>query len=146
MCQRDGTVLKATATAVLLALQWAAAPAAAWQAAAAPLGARSFSAAAESTCRGAGCSHSPQPRHLVFGSATGVGATLVELESNDPPGQYRRPRYALGVRSQALESALDTVGLDAHRCLAPMVRMNTKLSASLNLSGTLWIYLRCSLN
>ncbi|MGZ8254280.1 MAG: hypothetical protein ACXWVT_05470 [Burkholderiaceae bacterium] len=55
-------------------------------------------------------------------------------------GRYTRPRYAVGLQSEAMREALSLTGLDAESCIAPMVRLrarqatitgNTGLSMSL---------------
>ena len=146
MCRCRRTVQKIAAIAALLPLQLAAASPAASE----PYGIdllpikSTYAGTAKSACVGSECGDRLPLQRLTFGTASGLSAALVEVDSNDPPGQHRRPRYGLGMRSPALESALDSVGLDARQCLAPVVRMSTKLSTSFGLSGTLWVYLRCS--
>jgi hypothetical protein len=71
-------------------------------------------------------------------------ASLVELPRDAMPGRYQRPRYALGFRSEALRGWLKEAGLDAHTCIAPVLRLRTKLSGEGDLSGALWVYARCS--
>jgi hypothetical protein len=73
-------------------------------------------------------------------------ATLVELPRDAAPGTYQRPRYALGFRSEVLRSWLKEAGVDAHTCIAPVLRLRTKLSSEGDLSGALWLYARCSFN
>jgi hypothetical protein len=148
MCQGSGTVRKIAAMAAFQALQLAAASASASPSADdRPLPTEpSYGTTAEAACRRVDCGQAPRLRRLDFGAAPGISAALVEVDSGDFPGRQKRPRYALGMRSPALESALGAIGLDARQCLAPAVRMNTKLSTSFNLSGTLWVYLRCTLH
>lgn len=102
-------------------------------------------AALDSVCRELTCGPLSPPARLRFGHRPGFGATLVEIPSYSLPGQPQRPRHALGLRSPQLESALNAVGIDARQCLAPMLRMQTKVSSSFDVSGTLWVYLRCAL-
>lgn len=71
-------------------------------------------------------------------------ATLVELPRDAVPGTYQRPHYALGFRSETLRSWLKEAGVDAHTCIAPVLRLRTKLSSEGGLTGTLWLYARCS--
>jgi hypothetical protein len=70
---------------------------------------------------------------------------LVEMppEASMPGSGYKRPHHALGYRWQAAESWLRDHGFDAQTCFLPMMRMHTKLSPS-GVSGTLWIYGRCT--
>jgi hypothetical protein len=76
-------------------------------------------------------------------------ARLVEMPRNDTPGtapgSYSRPRYALGFRSQALRSWLNGLGIEATTCLAPVVRVRSKISSEGGLSGTLLISARCDI-
>ena len=71
-------------------------------------------------------------------------ATLVELPRDAVPGTYQRPHYALGFRSETLRGWLKEAGVDAHTCIAPVLRLRTKLSSQGELSGALWLYARCS--
>jgi hypothetical protein len=70
---------------------------------------------------------------------------MVELPADAPLGNssYRRPHHAFGYRWRAAESWLHDQGIDAQNCLLPMMRLNTKLSAS-GASGTVWVYGRGS--
>lgn len=75
-------------------------------------------------------------------------ARLVEVPREAPaPGQqqkYNRPRYALGFQSQSLKTLLANAGMDPHACLAPMIRLRTKVSQEGDVSGSFWLYARCS--
>ena len=73
-------------------------------------------------------------------------ASLVEMPRDAIPGRYQRPRYALGFRSEALRVWLKQAGVDAQTCIAPVLRLRTKLSGEGELSGALWLYARCSLH
>lgn len=75
-----------------------------------------------------------------------TSASLVEMPRETMPGRYQRPRYALGFRSEALRGWLKEAGIDAQTCIAPVLRLRTKLSSEGELSGALWIYARCSFN
>ena len=96
-------------------------------------------------CPPIGCTRVRQHQRPEFRLASGFGGALVDFNSNAPVDRPTRPRLGLGVRSHELESALNGIGLEAHRCLAPVVRMRTKLSSGFELSGSLWVYLRCSI-
>jgi hypothetical protein len=74
----------------------------------------------------------------------GFRAALIELPRNQIPGQYSRPHYALGVRSTRVKRWMEGIGLDADTCLAPVLRMRTKLSSDGDLNGALWVYARCT--
>lgn len=95
-------------------------------------------------CRLVPCAAAAPKRSLRLHAGTGWGATLVEFPQTAPVGQPRRSRHGLGVRSPLLESALQDMGVEARHCLAPVVRMHTKVSSAFAVSGTLWIYARCT--
>ena len=120
-------------------------PASTIQIYAAHASASSFGSLLDGDCASFDCDRRLSQRRLDFGSAPSLGATLVEIRSYELPGQPSRPHHAIGIRSHRLESALHDVGIEARHCLAPVVRLHTKLSSSFDLSGTLWVYLRCSL-
>ncbi len=98
----------------------------------------------EVDCRLTDCERGLTRRLMQFGRTPGLGASLVEFRSPVVLGQPTRPQHGIGIRSHALEAALNGIGLEARHCLAPVVRMHTKLSSSFDLSGTLWVYLRCT--
>lgn len=77
-------------------------------------------------------------------------AQLIELPSQSPGGSPTRPHHALAFRSEAFRRfAHDGLGLDAERCLAPMVRLSTKLGrvagGAGNSNATFWLLARCAL-
>jgi len=78
-------------------------------------------------------------------SSSGSSFAMVELPADAPMGNgsYRRPHHAFGYRWRSAESWLRDQGIDAQNCYLPMMRLNTKLSAS-GASGTVWVYGRCS--
>jgi hypothetical protein len=84
------------------------------------------------------------PAPMAATSALG-GARLVEVPNHAAPGSHARPRYALGFRSDAMRGWLNGLGLDATSCLAPMVRLRSKISSDGDVSGSIWLYARCSL-
>ena len=98
----------------------------------------------DADCSARGCERRLPQRRLKFGDARGLGATLVEFKPHTMPGQSARAHHGIGIRSYQLESALNDIGIEARHCLAPVVRMHTKLSSGFDLSGTLWVYLRCT--
>jgi hypothetical protein len=67
------------------------------------------------------------------------------MPRTDPPGTYSRPRFALGFRSETMRTWLNHAGIDATSCLAPVVRLRSKISSSGEVSGTLWISARCDI-
>jgi hypothetical protein len=98
----------------------------------------------DSVCRPIDCGRDRPRQRLEFRSAPGFGGALVDFGSPAPADRPARPRLGIGMRSHEVESALNGIGVEARHCLAPVVRMRTKLSSSLQLSGSLWVYLRCS--
>lgn len=62
------------------------------------------------------------------------------------PGQpiRRSPRLALGFRSEGMRNAMASLGIDAHTCMAPIVRLRGKLADNGGVSGTFWISARCT--
>jgi hypothetical protein len=73
------------------------------------------------------------------------GARLIEVPRAGAPGTYGRPRYALGFRSEALRGLMNDIGIEATSCLAPVVRLRTRISGDGDFSGAIWIYARCSI-
>lgn len=104
----------------------------------------SLDASLSEDCGAIGCERRLPHRGLRFGTPRGLGATLVEFKPYAMPGQTARAHHGIGLRSYQMESALNSIGIEARYCLAPVVRMHTKLSAGFDLSGTLWVYLRCT--
>ncbi len=80
----------------------------------------------------------------ALGATRWTSASLIELPRDAAPGRYQRPHYALGFRSETLRGWLKDAGLDAQTCIAPVLRLRTKLSGDGALSGALWVYARCS--
>lgn len=76
--------------------------------------------------------------------ASWLRAQLIEVPRESTHGQYTRPRYALGFRSNTMRRWLKDLGMDAQSCLAPVVRLRTSISSDFDVSGTLWIHVRCS--
>jgi len=81
----------------------------------------------------------------AFELAAWSNARLVEVPRNDPPGTYSRPHYALGFRSEPMRLWLNGLGVDATACLAPVVRLRTKISSGGHIGGTLWLSARCDI-
>ncbi len=76
-------------------------------------------------------------------SRTRLLAMTDEPQSLGSTGVYQRPRFALGFRSNTMKSWLNHAGLDAHTCLAPVIRANTRIRSD-GVSGTVWVYARCT--
>lgn len=71
---------------------------------------------------------------------------LVELPPDYRPGQYTRPRIAVGLRSDPMRRFANAMGLSAQSCLAPMVRARASLSAKGDAGARVMLYARCALN
>jgi hypothetical protein len=70
---------------------------------------------------------------------------LVEFAGDaTPSGAYRRPHHGLGYRWGAAESWLRDHGFEAQTCYLPMVRLHTSMARNGSVSGTLWVYGRCT--
>jgi len=85
----------------------------------------------------------PVPSFVFTGQSTSR-VRLLELPSEHRPGQYSRPRFALGFRSDAMKSWLNERGFAASVCMAPVVRMRSKLSKEGDWSGSVMLQARCS--
>ncbi len=92
----------------------------------------------------AGAGRTGRGELTALGATRWTSASLIELPRDAVPGRYQRPHYALGFRSEALRGWLKDAGLDAQTCIAPVLRLRTKLSGEGALSGALWVYARCS--
>lgn len=82
---------------------------------------------------------------LATGGNGSPRARLVEMPADVIPGQYSRPKYALGFRSQGMKKFANSIGLDAHTCLAPLVRARVNFSQDGDAGGRLMVFARCSL-
>ncbi len=84
------------------------------------------------------------PPSFVFTGQNTSRVRLLELPSEHRPGQYSRPRFALGLRSDAMKSWLNERGFAASVCMAPVVRMRSKMSKEGDWSGSVMLQARCS--
>jgi len=100
------------------------------------------SAAADSVVRTAAPSFQST---TAFELAAWSNARLIEVPRNGPAGTYSRPHYALGFRSEPMRMWLNGLGVDATACLAPVVRVRTKISSGGHVGGTLWLSARCDI-
>lgn len=71
---------------------------------------------------------------------------LFETPHDINPGQppRRSPRLAIGFRSEGMRHAMGMIGIDAHTCMAPIVRLRGKMANDGGVSGTFWVSARCS--
>jgi hypothetical protein len=103
--------------------------------------------AAQGSAREVGAaSASDTPGFLVAGSGRSPRASLVEMPAEVIPGRYTRPKYALGFRSNGMKKFAQSIGLDAHTCLAPLVRARINFSRDGDAGGRLMLFARCSLH
>jgi hypothetical protein len=80
-------------------------------------------------------------------------AELIEVPSTTLLGKPSRPHHALGFQSELMQRWTRELGLDTERCMAPMLRMYTRVGrsaspttrASSDLQSTFWVQARCSL-
>ncbi len=84
------------------------------------------------------------PLTLRLGGASSGMPMLMQLPQDQIPGQYTRPKYALGFQSETMRRWAKDFGLDAESCFAPIVRARTRLSQDGGLSGSLMMQARCS--
>lgn len=71
---------------------------------------------------------------------------IFETQREFKPGQPQRirPRLSLGFRSNALRNGLESIGIDADTCMAPVFRLRGKLSSSGDVNSTFWVSARCT--
>jgi hypothetical protein len=71
-------------------------------------------------------------------------AALIAMPADQIPGQYSRPKYALGFRSEGMKQFAKGMGLDADTCLAPLIRGRVSFTAGGDGSARLMVFARCS--
>jgi hypothetical protein len=75
-----------------------------------------------------------------------LGSTLqLDLPRYDASGTYVRPKFYVGMKSDSMRNWINSTGLSAERCMLPMVRARTHMSGDGEMSGTLWVYARCTI-
>ncbi|MFN8963382.1 MAG: hypothetical protein ACK5YV_17785 [Betaproteobacteria bacterium] len=91
--------------------------------------------------------------HWLLPAASAARAEILELA---PPaavladGRPRRPHRYLGFESETLRQWMRAAGFDSQRCMAPMLRLSTRLSQgrpadSAGLSGNFSVMMRCDI-
>lgn len=68
----------------------------------------------------------------------------LEVPRDTVTGQYARPRFVVGLPSESMRSWMHMAGVDADHCMLPMLRTRTRMTAEGDVSGTLWLYARCT--
>jgi len=88
-----------------------------------------------------GISMIDQPREISL-----VGSTvMVEVARLTPDGKYARPRLVIGRQSHELKSFMSSIGIDAERCMLPMVRGRLKRNSDTgDVGATLYVSARCT--
>jgi hypothetical protein len=94
------------------------------------------------------------PRAEPFGQTTTVpitytttllGSTVqLDMPRYDSSGNYVRPKFYLGMQSDKMRNWMNSSGLAADKCMLPMLRARTRMSGDGEVSGTLWVYARCT--
>jgi hypothetical protein len=81
---------------------------------------------------------------MVRMGGMGVELFTPEFGRVDSP-VFVRPQFALASASPALRDALRAAGFEAHRCMAPVMRLRGSLTGGANSAGVT-LLARCSLN
>ena len=78
-------------------------------------------------------------------STTFLGSTVqLDMPRYDSSGNYVRPKFYVGMQSDAMRSWMSSTGLAADKCMLPMLRARTSMSGDGAVSGSLWVYARCT--
>ncbi len=80
-----------------------------------------------------------------FRQASWLNSSIqMELPRDVVTGQYTRPKFIVGLPSDSMRSWMNATGLTAEKCMLPMLRARTHMSGDGDLSGSLWLYARCT--
>lgn len=71
--------------------------------------------------------------------------SLVEMPAHGLSIGPPRRHFALGFASETMRNWMNDIGLDAGSCTAPIIRLRSRIDASGDFRGTLWVHARCSL-
>jgi hypothetical protein len=78
-------------------------------------------------------------------STTFLGSTLqLDLPRYDASGKYVRPKFYVGKKSDSMRYWMNSAGISADKCMLPLVRARTHMGGDGDVSGSLWVYARCS--
>jgi hypothetical protein len=78
-------------------------------------------------------------------STTVLGSTLqLDLPRYDASGKYIRPKFYVGKKSDSMRNWMNSAGISADKCMLPLVRARTHMGGDGDVSGSLWVYARCS--
>ncbi len=88
-----------------------------------------------------GVSMIDQPREIsLVGSAV-----MVEVARLTPDGKYVRPRLFVGRQSHELKTWMSSIGIDAERCMLPMIRGRLKRNShNGDVGATVYVSARCT--
>jgi hypothetical protein len=74
-----------------------------------------------------------------------LGSTVqLDMPRYDSSGNYVRPKFYVGLQSDSMRNMMNSSGLAADKCMLPMLRARTRVSGDGEVSGTLWVYARCT--
>ncbi|HUN93104.1 MAG TPA: hypothetical protein VMU33_13700 [Burkholderiaceae bacterium] len=71
------------------------------------------------------------------------GSLMIEMPRAAADGTIQQPRYSLGFAAPRLRSMLQALGVDAERCMAPVLRAHAHFGSSPN--ATVMLTARCSI-
>ncbi len=84
-------------------------------------------------------------RSFSASSSSWLGSAIqLEEPRATSTGQYTRPKFHVGVPSEAMRGFMNSAGFDTDKCQLPMVRARTKSSGDGDINGTLWLFARCT--
>lgn len=71
--------------------------------------------------------------------------SLLDLPADGPAADRIRGSYALGFTSETMRSWMTDMGMDAASCIAPIIRLRSRIDTGSDYRGALWVHARCSL-
>jgi hypothetical protein len=75
-----------------------------------------------------------------------IGSAIhLEMPRLTPNGQFTRPKIVVGLESYEMKNWLRSGGIDAERCMLPMLRVRGRLNhETREISAGLMLYARCT--
>jgi hypothetical protein len=87
----------------------------------------------------------PETAMPISYSTTFLGSTVqLDMPRYDSSGKYVRPKFYVGMQSDAMRNWMNSTGLAADKCMLPMLRARTHMNGDGEVSGSLWVYARCT--
>jgi hypothetical protein len=84
-------------------------------------------------------------RSFTASSSKWLGSAIqLEEPRVTSTGQYTRPKFHVGIPSEAMRGFMNSAGFDTDKCQLPMVRARTKSNGDGDINGTLWLFARCT--